>query len=107
VALPLFEESAALARETGDRDAVAVTLQNIARAHIALGDRERALALLLESLGIAAEIGSTRTLLYLLDVCIALAAQRIDWQRTARYFAAANAQLERLGLRRAPRPQDS
>jgi hypothetical protein len=98
----LYDESVALAREAGDRDSVAVTLQNSARALVALDRGDRARTLLLESLEIAAEIGATRTLLCVLDVCIMLAAQRMEWEHAARFFAAANTQMERLSLRRVP-----
>jgi predicted ATPase/class 3 adenylate cyclase len=101
-ALPLFEESAVLAREVGDRDALAVTLQNSARTLVHQGHGDRARSLLLESLQIAAEIGATRTLLYVLDACIVLASQCMEWKQAARFFADANAQIERLSLRRTP-----
>ena len=101
-ALPLFEESLALAREAGDRDAVAVTLQNTVRALVTLGRRERGCELLLESLSIGEEIGSRRILYLVLDVCVALAAQRADWQRSAWFLGAANSQMEQLGLHRVP-----
>jgi predicted ATPase/class 3 adenylate cyclase len=101
-ALPLYEEAAALAREVGDIDAAAVTLQNIARALLAVDQSDGARGYLLESLEAAAEIGATRTLLYVLDACVALADQRLERERSARFLAAANAQIERLGIRRTP-----
>jgi len=101
-ALPLFEEALVLVREAGDRDSVAVTLQNIARALVTLGRREGARELLLESLDIGTQIGSRRVLMLVLDVCVALAAQRAAWQRSARFLGAADAQLEQLGLHRVP-----
>jgi predicted ATPase/class 3 adenylate cyclase len=101
-ALPLYEEATALAREVGDIDAAAVTLQNIGRALISLDQSDGARRYLLESLEAAAEIGATRTLLYVLDACVALADQRLEQERSARFLAAANAQIERLGIRRTP-----
>jgi len=101
-ALPLYEEAAALAREVGDTDAAAVTLQNIGRALIGMDRSDSARRYLLESLEAAAEIGATRTLLYVLDACVALADQRLELERSVRFLAAANAQVERLGIRRTP-----
>lgn len=101
-ALPLYEEATALAREVGDIDAAAVTLQNIGRALLALNQGERARGYLLESLDAAAEIGATRTLLYVIDACVALADERREWERAARFLAAANVETERLGIRRTP-----
>jgi len=101
-ALPLYEEAAALAREVGDTDAAAVTLQNIGRALIGMDQSDSARRYLLESLEAAAEIGATRTLLYVLDACVALANQRRELERSVRFLAAGNAQMERLGVRRTP-----
>jgi tetratricopeptide (TPR) repeat protein len=101
-ALPLYAEATALAREVGDIDAVAVSLQNIARALIALSRGDEAAGYLLEGLNLAAQIGATRTLLYVLDACVALADQHHDWERSARFLAAANAHTELLGIRRTP-----
>jgi predicted ATPase/class 3 adenylate cyclase len=98
--LPLYEEATALAREVGDIDAAAISLQNIGRALIALDQGDRARGHLLESLETASKIGATRTLLYVLDVCVALADQHIECKRSARFLAAANAQLERFGIHR-------
>jgi tetratricopeptide (TPR) repeat protein len=99
-ALPLYEEATALAREVGDIDAAAVTLQNVGRALLALGQGEGARRCLLESLEAAVKIGAARTLLYVLDACVVLADQRHEWEQSARFLAAANDQLERLGIHR-------
>jgi hypothetical protein len=100
--LPLYEEATALAREVGDIDAAAVTLQNIGRALIALNRGYDAAGYLLEGLSLAADIGATRSVLYVLDACVALADQRRAWERCARFRAAADAHTERLGIRRTP-----
>jgi predicted ATPase/class 3 adenylate cyclase len=101
-ALPLYEESIALARDTVDRDSVAVSLQNVGRALITLGRGSDARRYLLESLAIAIEIGATRTLLYVLDACVALAGGCADWKRAVRLLAAADARIKLLGLHRTP-----
>jgi predicted ATPase/class 3 adenylate cyclase len=101
-ALPLYEEATALAREVGDIDAAAITLQNIGRALIAMGRGDAARGYLLDALRTAVEIGATRTLLYVLDACVALAGQRGEWERSARFLGAANEGVDRLGIRRTP-----
>jgi tetratricopeptide (TPR) repeat protein len=101
-ALTLYEESAALAREVGDMDAVAVTLQNIGRSLLALNRDDGARRYLLESFDAAADMGATRTLLYVLDACVVLADHRLEWARVAQFLAAANVELSRLGIRRTP-----
>jgi hypothetical protein len=67
---------------------------------LALGQGEGARRYLLESLEAAAKIGAARTLLYVLDACVVLADQRHEWEQSARFLAAANDQLERLGIHR-------
>jgi tetratricopeptide (TPR) repeat protein len=101
-ALPLFEESVALARELSDHDSVAIGLPSLAKIAIEQGSAPRARALILEALEISQEIGSTRAGHQALEVAAEYAILRAEWTRAAQYFGAVEAQMEQLGLRRAP-----
>jgi len=99
--IPLFEESLQLAREVGDEDSVAVTLQNLARCQLRTGRLEAAAGGLREALQIALRIGATRPTIYVLDTCAALAAASGDAASAARFLGAADAQWQRIKVERA------
>jgi non-specific serine/threonine protein kinase len=101
-AAPLYEQSLALAREVGDQDAVAVTLQNLARTLVELGRADQACKLILESLDIARQIGAKRPMLDVLHACAALAAARAEWSRAVCFLTASGEELRRLGIQRLP-----
>ena len=63
---------------------------------------ERARAILLEVLAIAMEIGSRPAVQSVLEVCAALATLRKEWQPAARFYGAAEAQVENTAIRRDP-----
>ncbi len=100
-ALPLYEEASALAREVDDRDALAVTQQNVARALLALGRAAEARAPLHEAVATAEAIGSSQGQLYAIDACIVLAAALADWPRVARLAGAIEAERARLVVARS------
>ncbi|HUP07966.1 MAG TPA: tetratricopeptide repeat protein [Caldimonas sp.] len=98
--IPLFEESLQLAREVGDEDSVAVTLQNLARCQLRTGRFTQATERLREALQIALRIGATRPTIYVLDACAALAAASGDAAAAARFLGAADAQWQRIKVDR-------
>ena len=99
---PLYEQGLALARELGDRESIAIGLLNLAMVSIGRGYGDRASPMVLEALGIADEIGSKRIGQSVLEVSAGLAAMREDWEFTARFYGAAEAQAGATGLRRDP-----
>jgi predicted ATPase/class 3 adenylate cyclase len=98
--IPLFEESVQLAREIGDEDSVAITLQNLARCQLRTGRFDEAAGALREALRIGLRIGATRPTMYVLDTCAALAAASGDAASAARFLGAADAQWQRIKVAR-------
>ena len=105
--IALFEESLLLAREAGDDDSVAITLQNLARCLLRCGRCPEAGAALREALAISRRIGAARATIYVLDACAALAAADGQGDRAARYLGCADAQWQRIKVDRpiGERPQ--
>jgi tetratricopeptide (TPR) repeat protein len=101
-ALPLYDEALALARSLQDQETIAIAQLNRAMALIADRRAEGAAPLLDEAQSIAAATGSRALGQSLLDVCCGLAAARGDWQASAMFYGAAEAQAQRSGLRRDP-----
>ena len=95
-------ESLALVRVLGDRDSIAIGLLNLAMVAVSRGADERVRTMLLEALAIAGDIGSIPAGQGALEVAAGLAAQRKDWDRAARIFGAAEAQVARTSLQRDP-----
>jgi hypothetical protein len=92
----------ALDRKLGDRDGMAAELLNLARVSITRGSGGRARGMLLEALSIDAEIGSKYYGPWLLEVSAGLAASLEERESVARFYGAAEAQLEESGSRREP-----
>jgi tetratricopeptide (TPR) repeat protein len=99
-AQPLYEEALSLQRQLGDSYESAICLLNLARVAIQRGSAESARTMLLEALGIAAEIGSRLVGQFVLDVTAWLAAVVGDPQSAARFFGAAERQLEQTAYHR-------
>jgi predicted ATPase/DNA-binding winged helix-turn-helix (wHTH) protein len=99
---PLYEEAVGLARNLGDRETIAIGLLNLAMVSIERGKPARATPPLAEALAIAAETGSKPLGQSALDACAGLAASRKEWERAARFYGMAQAQLDLTGLHRDP-----
>jgi predicted ATPase/class 3 adenylate cyclase len=99
---PLYEQVLALARELDDRESIAIGLLNLAMVSIGRGSGDRAGAMLLEVLAIAAETGSKPVEQSALEVSAGLAALRAEWNRTARFYGAAESRTAQTGLQRDP-----
>ena len=98
--IALFEESVLLAREAGDDDSVAITLQNLARCLLRCGRCREAGVALREALAIARRIDAARATICVLDTCAALAAAEAQGGRAARYLGCADAQYQRIKIDR-------
>jgi tetratricopeptide (TPR) repeat protein len=99
---PLYEESLALDRTLEDRARIAAELLNLARVSITRGSEGRARRTLLEAFSINAEIGSKYLGPWLLEVSAGLAASLQEWEHAARFYAAAETQLQESGSHREP-----
>jgi len=99
-AQPLYEEALSLQRLLGDSYETAICLLNLARVAIQRGSAETARTMLLEALGIAAEIGSRLVGQFVLDITAWLAAFVGDAESAARFFGAAEEQLEQTAYHR-------
>ena len=80
---PLYEQTVALSRELGDREAAAVGFLNLAMVAIERGAADRARALLGEVLTIAEQTGSKPAGQSALEVSAGLAALAEDWEHAA------------------------
>ena len=99
LAEPILREVLAGARETGDRESVAIALLNLAMV-AAQPDPIAARAMLMETIGIAEELRSRPVTQSILEACAGLAAATGEWKEAARFFGAAEAQGRKTGLRR-------
>ena len=99
---PLYDQVVALARELGDREIIAVGLLNLAMVSLGRGSNDRARTILLEALAIAEEIGSRPAGQSVVEVCAGLAALREEWERAARFYGVAEAQVAYTGIQRDP-----
>ena len=105
LAEPLYDQVLSLTRELNDRESIAIALLNLAMVAIArrLGDRAR--EMLKEAAAIAVEIGSRPVGQSLLEVSAGLAVWRGENELAARFFGAAEIQMEETGLFRHPADQ--
>ena len=99
---PLYDQVVALARELGDREIIAVGLLNLAMASLGRGANDRARTVLLEALTIAEEIASRPAGQSVVEVCAGLAALGKEWERAARFYGVAEAQIAYTGIQRDP-----
>lgn len=99
---PLYERVVALARELGDAELTAVGLLNLAMVAIARHSIKRASDLLREVFVIVADTASRSAVQSALDVSVGLACLRREWSRAARYWGAAQALSDTIGVQRDP-----
>jgi tetratricopeptide (TPR) repeat protein len=99
---PLYGQVVTLARELGDREIIAVGLLNLAMVSLGRGSNDRARTILLEALAIAEEIGSRPAGQSVVEVCAGLAALQEEWERSARFYGVAEAQIAYTGIQRDP-----
>jgi tetratricopeptide (TPR) repeat protein len=99
---PLYAEALALRRALGDSSNVAVNLLNLAMIAIAHDAGDRARPMVLEAVVIAEQTGSRRMGQAALEVAAALGAALGQWDDAARFYGAAERQLEEMHIRRAP-----
>jgi predicted ATPase/class 3 adenylate cyclase len=98
----LYERVLELSRGIADRESIAVALLNLAMVSMGRGLPDRARVMLQEALAIACETGSKPVGQSVLDVAAGLAALHKEWERVARLFGAAEAQIARTGIQRDP-----
>ncbi|MBK7975156.1 MAG: tetratricopeptide repeat protein [Deltaproteobacteria bacterium] len=99
---PLYHQSLAVARESGDRINISLNLVNLAMVCVSRGKLDQAREHLAEVLAVVAEAGVRTTGQVALDVCSALADVRGEWEVAARIFGASEAHRLRLGSQREP-----
>jgi len=102
MARPLHEQVLALARELKDADGVATCLLNLAMGAIGTGSAESAREMLVEALAIAEEINSELAQHGALEISAGLAVLVGELEGAARFYGAAQAHLEQVGIRREP-----
>jgi predicted ATPase/class 3 adenylate cyclase len=98
----LYTRVLEIMRGLEDRESIGIVLLNLAMVVIGRHDADRARAMLLEVWGIAEETGSKAVGQSLLDVSTGLASLRSDWERAARFYGAAEAQIPQTGIQRTP-----
>jgi len=99
---PLYEQVVLLARELGDRESIAIGLLNLAMVAVERESLDQARALLRDVEAIVAETGSKRLGESVLEVSAGLAVMHCEWDRAARFFGAAEAQMRTMGFQRDP-----
>ena len=100
-ALSLYEELVPLARDRGAAS-VALTLNNLAMIHAALGDAAAAVRAGAEAAENARQGRSKRARTSSVDVTAAVAGACGAWPECARLYGAVDAALERMGAQREP-----
>ena len=99
---PLYEQVVLLARGLGDRESIAIGLLNLAMVAVERESLDQARALLRDVEAIVAETGSKRLGESVLEVSAGLAVMHCEWDRAARFFGAAEAQMRTMGFQRDP-----
>ena len=95
---PLYRTVLSIAQELGDRDTIAVGLLNLAMVGIMRGSVNAAARMLLDVIAIAEEMGSRSAGQSVVEVCAGLSSIRADWERTARFYGAADAATRYTGI---------
>ena len=98
----LYENFLGHARELADSESIAIGHLNLAMVSICRGSNGDARARLLKALAIVDEIGSKSSGQSVLEVCAGLSALREEWEITAHFFGAAEAQSAQSGIHRDP-----
>jgi predicted ATPase/DNA-binding CsgD family transcriptional regulator len=100
-ALPLYQESFALASVAGNRQSTMIALNNLAFCTLAIGDASSTVrGYLLDSLLICDELDSRRGRLVVMEAAAGLAAGLGQWSRAFRFDAATRLHTARMGRRR-------
>jgi hypothetical protein len=95
-----LESSMAVAREIGDRNGRADSLQVLGNVYVALGDHDRAIALHAEALGAHREIGSRLGIAYDVEAMARAAGSVGDVERALRLAGASDTLREQLKVPR-------
>lgn len=90
-------EAATIQREVGDKDGLAVTLHNLGRARLTLGQSEDAREAFAESLGLALGFGYREVIAYCLGGMAELALLLGDEERAAELLGASQNLFEEIG----------
>lgn len=98
----LYEHVLAHARELADAESIAIGLLNLAMVWISRGSVPRARGLLGQALDIVMDIASRPSGQGVIEGCAGLAALRNEWEITARFYGAAEAQSAQTGFHRDP-----
>jgi non-specific serine/threonine protein kinase len=99
-AAKLYDEAVAYARKLGDRETIAIGLINLAMSSASpVADRA---AMILEAIELGEAVGSKYVGQSALDACAGVAAVAEDAAACARHYGAAQAQIDRTGVRRDP-----
>ena len=99
-AATLYTRVLEIMRGLQDHESIAIILLNLAMVAIGRYDAAGARVMLLEVSAIAGETGSKAVSQSLLDVSAGLAVLHGDWERAARFYGAAEAQITQTGLQR-------
>lgn len=99
-AAPLYEQTLATYRASGDRQGTMIALNNLSMTALGQGDMSRVRTLALESLAICDELDSRRGRLVVMEVCAGLAADLGQWHRTTRFDAATRFHTAEMGRHR-------
>jgi non-specific serine/threonine protein kinase len=102
VAEPMYQEVLTLATQMGNQETVAIGLMNLAMLWIERRSPDRARALLRQVHELERETGSRAGAQSFLEISAGLAALCRQWQRTARFYGAAEAMAAQTGLHRDP-----
>ena len=100
IAQSLYDQMVVLARELGDRYTIAIGMLNLASVAVGRGHADDARRLLTEILAIGEEIGSKPVIQSVLEVSAGLATLVGEREITARFYGAAESQVEQTGLHR-------
>jgi predicted ATPase/class 3 adenylate cyclase len=98
----LYDKVVSMARELDDHEMIAIGLLNLAIVCSIQQRDSRSAQLVLEALTFAARLKSQRVLQSVLEVAAGIGAARGQWERTGRFFGAAEALADATGLRRDP-----
>jgi tetratricopeptide (TPR) repeat protein len=102
LAIPVYEQAAAILRAAGDVHSVVVNACNIARNHVMCGAGDKAKAPLSEAASLVDPAMPDQAMQVLLVVHAGLAAAGGDWARAARFGGAAQMDLDHRGAMREP-----
>jgi tetratricopeptide (TPR) repeat protein len=98
----LYLQTVSFGREQGDREMTAIGMLNLAMVAVARGAAGRARELLVDAISIATETESTQARQSALEVTAGLAAALGEWERSARFFGAAEARKQSTGIKNDP-----